>query len=47
MLAVPEGVHPLALHPDRLPRGAERGDTGPGDGRKSPDEIIAYNEYPW
>lgn len=47
VLRVPEGIHPIAVIPIGFPvpgNGAARPD---GDGRKSPDEIIAYDEYPW
>ncbi len=49
VLKVPEGVHPIAVIPLGYP--APTAPNGPGAsdaaGRKSPDEIIAYNEYPW
>ena len=47
VLHVPEGVHPLAVIPIGFPAGAENGGKTASEGRKSPDEIIAYNEYPW
>jgi nitroreductase len=46
VLQVPEGVHPLAIIPVGYPA-ANGGTKPPPDGRKSPDEIIAYDEYPW
>lgn len=49
VLGVPEGIHPIAVIP--LGYSAANGNGGttssPVDGRKSVDEIIAYNEYPW
>jgi nitroreductase len=48
VLHVPEGIHPIAVIPIGFP--VEPNGTGiaPQDGgRKSPDEIIAYDEYPW
>ena len=49
VLKVPEGVHPIAVIPLGYP--APVAPNGPvasdSTGRKSPDEIIAYNEYPW
>ncbi|MCI4334835.1 MAG: nitroreductase family protein [Thermoplasmata archaeon] len=48
-LGVPEGIHPIAVIP--LGYSAADGQHGSngsnGDGRKSINEIIAYNEYPW
>ncbi|MCI4372102.1 MAG: nitroreductase family protein [Thermoplasmata archaeon] len=47
VLAVPDGVHPLGLLPIGYPAHPNGGTIAPGDGRKSLDEIIAYNEYSW
>jgi nitroreductase len=49
VLHVPEGVHPIAVIPLGYPAPGPNGGPAPSDttGRKSPDEIIAYNEYPW
>ena len=47
VLHVPESIHPLAIIPvgyPAEPNGKARPEL---DGRKSPDEIIAYDEYPW
>ena len=45
VLGVPEGIHPLAILPIGYP--AENGGAPAAEGRKSPDEIIAYNEFAW
>jgi nitroreductase len=45
VLGVPEGIHPIAIIPIGYP--AENGDSKAAEGRKSPDEIIAYNEFAW
>lgn len=48
VLNVPEGIHPLALIPIGFP--AEPNGSAkpvPADGRKSPDEVIAYDAFPW
>ncbi|MFI5413093.1 MAG: nitroreductase family protein [Candidatus Lutacidiplasmatales archaeon] len=45
VLGVPEGIHPLAIIPVGYP--AENGGPAPAEGRKSPDEIIAYNQFDW
>jgi nitroreductase len=47
VLGAPEGVHPLAIVPVGYPAGNGSAKPAAGDGRKSPDEIIAYDEYPW
>ena len=47
VLGVPEGVHPIAVIPMGYPAEPNGGAKGDGEGRKSPDEIIAYNEYAW
>jgi nitroreductase len=48
VLHVPEGIHPIAVIPIGFPAEAN-GSAAPREdgGRKSPDEIIAYDEYPW
>lgn len=47
VLHVPEGIHPLAIIPVGYPA-EQNGKSKPEvDGRKSPDEIIAYDEFPW
>ena len=46
VLRVPEGIHPIAILPIGYPAEPPNGRNAEG-GRKSPDEIIAYNEYPW
>jgi nitroreductase len=48
VLRVPEGIHPIALIPVGYPaeaNGSAR--AAADDGRKSPDEIFAYDAYPW
>ncbi|MGI0156771.1 MAG: nitroreductase family protein, partial [Thermoplasmata archaeon] len=49
VLGVPEGIHPIAVIPLGFAAAdGHSGNNGGGpDGRKSPNEIIAYNEYPW
>lgn len=48
VLRVPEGVHPIAVIPIGFPAEANGSAKNGGDeGRKSPDEIIAYDAYPW
>jgi len=47
ILRVPEGIHPLAVIPIGYPAETNGSSKPPDDGRKSPDEIIAYDEYPW
>jgi nitroreductase len=49
VLGVREGIHPIAIIPVGYPAEANGGVKGiaTAEGRKSPDEIIAYNEYPW
>jgi nitroreductase len=48
VLHVPEGVHPIAVIPIGFPAEPNGSGSVPEDGgRKSPDEIIAYDEYPW
>lgn len=49
VLGAPEGVHPLAIIPIGFPAEANGGPRPPttGEGRKSPDEIVAYNQYAW
>jgi len=43
---VPEGIHPIADIPIGYPVEGNGAARTNGDGRKSPDEIIGYNEYP-
>jgi len=43
---VPEGIHPIAVIPIGYPVEGNGAAKSGGDGRKSPDEIIGYNEYP-
>jgi nitroreductase len=48
VLGIPEGVHPLAIIPLGYPaenNGANGGTVS--EGRKSVNEIIAYNQYAW
>ncbi len=45
VLRVPVGIHPIAVIPIGFP--ADGSGRPAEEGRKSPDEIIAYNEYPW
>ncbi|HEV2519034.1 MAG TPA: nitroreductase family protein [Thermoplasmata archaeon] len=49
VLKVPEGIHPIAIVPLGFPAEMNGGSrpTPSGEGRKSPDEIVAYNEYAW
>ena len=47
VLHVPEGIHPIAVIPIGYPVESNGSSGSPSEGRKSPDEIIAYNEYPW
>ena len=47
VLGVPEGIHPLAIIPLGFPAEPNGQSKADGDGRKSPDEIVSYNEYPW
>ena len=47
VLHVPEGIHPIAVIPIGYPVEPNGSTASPSEGRKSPDEIIAYNEYPW
>jgi nitroreductase len=47
VLHVPEGIHPIAVIPIGYPANGNGGVGPSSEGRKSPDEIIAYNEYPW
>jgi nitroreductase len=47
VLHVPEGIHPIAVIPIGFPIENNGGSENAPEGRKSPDEIIAYNEYPW
>jgi nitroreductase len=48
VLHVPEGIHPIAVVPigyPAEPNGSAK--AAEAAGRKSPDEVIAYDEYPW
>lgn len=47
VLHVPEGIHPIAVIPIGFPAEGNGYSTSDPEGRKSPDEIIAYDEYPW
>ncbi|MGI0129365.1 MAG: nitroreductase family protein [Thermoplasmata archaeon] len=47
VLGVPEGIHPIAIIPIGYPSEPNGRAAAPADGRKSPDEIIAYDRYPW
>jgi nitroreductase len=47
VLHVPEGIHPIALIPIGYAAEGNGSAHADEDGRKSPDEIIAYDEYPW
>ena len=48
VLSVPEGIHPLAVIPIGVPA-EPNGSPQPleADGRKSPDEVVAYDRFPW
>ncbi len=45
-LRVPDAVHPIAIIPLGYPMEPNGSNIG-SEGRKSPDEIIAYDRYPW
>ncbi len=50
VVGAPEGVHPIAVIPIGFPQQPNGGVVSREDadvGRKSPDEIIAYDTYPW
>jgi nitroreductase len=49
VLDVPEGIHPLAIIPLGYPAESNGGTKilSEAEGRKSPDEIIAYDSYAW
>jgi len=48
VLGVPDGIHPIAVIPLGYPAEPNGGTRMTGEeGRKSPDEIISYNLYPW
>ena len=47
VLQVPEGIHPIAILPVGYPAENNGSAHGAGEGRKSPDEIISYDTYPW
>ncbi len=48
VLRVPEGIHPIGVIPIGYPV-ESNGTSGPKEenGRKSPDEVVAYDEYAW
>ncbi|MEM0129739.1 MAG: nitroreductase family protein [Thermoplasmata archaeon] len=49
VLGAPEGVHPIGVIPIGFPADGTGAETiaDPDAGRKSPDEVIAYDTYPW
>jgi nitroreductase len=47
VLGVPEGIHPLAVIPLGFPAEPNGGPAPASEGRKSLNEIIAYNQYAW
>ncbi len=48
VLHVPEGIHPIAVIPIGYPaEGNGSSAAAGGQGRKSPDEVIAYDQFPW
>lgn len=49
VLGVPEGIHPIAVIPIGFPLNGTAGPNGNGssEGRKSLNEIVAYNAYAW
>jgi len=48
VLEVPEGIHPIAVIPIGFPSEPNGSSAqGPESGRKSPDEVIAYDHFPW
>lgn len=48
VLGVPEGIHPLAVIPIGYPSEPVVPGKNAGDeGRKSPDEIFAYDQFAW
>jgi nitroreductase len=48
VLGVPEGIHPLAVIPIGFPAEPNGSSAPPEEnGRKSPDEVIAYDHFPW
>ena len=46
VLSVPEGIHPLAVIPIGFPA-EPNGSASLETGRKSPDEVVAYDRFPW
>jgi nitroreductase len=44
---VPEGIHPIGILPLGFPAEPNGTRGAISEGRKSLDEIIAYNDYPW
>lgn len=49
VLQVPEGIHPIAVIPVGFPQEPNGHPASPlaEEGRKSPGEIIAYDQYSW
>jgi len=47
LLKVVDGIHPIAIIPIGFPAPVNGGRPPAPEGRKSPGEIIAYDEYPW
>jgi nitroreductase len=47
VLGVPEGIHPLAVIPIGYAAEPNGGPATVSEGRKSLNEIIAYNHYSW
>jgi nitroreductase len=48
VLAVPEGIHPIAVIPIGFPAEANgSAHSEAEDDRKSPDEVVAYDRFPW
>jgi nitroreductase len=46
VLNVPEGIHPIGVIPIGFPAEGNGNAAPPEDGRKSPDEIVGWDEYP-
>jgi nitroreductase len=48
ILNVPEGIHPIGIVPIGFPtEGNGHAKPSDAEGRKSPDEVIAYDQFPW
>lgn len=48
VLQVREGIHPIAVIPIGFPAEANGSSRAAEEnGRKSPDEVIAYDQFPW